>query len=51
MILKNIIVHTIAYGSEIFGCNEARVKKLKGVVDAAIKCILKKKQFCKSKSL
>ena len=49
MIVKNIIVPTITYGGEIFGCNETRVKKLKAVLDSAVACIVKKSNFVRSR--
>ena len=45
MILKNILIPTITYGQEIYGCNENRVKKLKGIIDSALQMIIKKKNF------
>ena len=47
MLIKSILVPTLNYGSEIFGMNEMRVNSLKRILDNAIKCILKKSNFCR----
>ena len=50
MILKNILIPTITIGQEIYGCNENRVKKLKGIIDSALQMIIKKKNFSRYKA-
>ena len=50
MIIKNIIIPTMMYGSEIYGCNEQRVKKIKSVLDSAITDVIKKKNFVRNRA-
>ena len=40
MVLKNVIVPTVTYGGEIFGCNELRLKGLKQVADESINQVI-----------
>lgn len=50
MLIKSILIPTIHYGSEIFGMNEARVNSLKRILDNGIKGIVKKSNFCRTRS-
>lgn len=50
MLIKSILIPTIHYGSEIFGMNEARVSSLKRILDNGIKGIVKKSNFCRTRS-
>lgn len=47
MLIKSILIPTIHYGSEIFGMCESRVNSLKRILDNALKCIVKRSNFCR----
>ena len=47
MLVNNVIIPTVLYGSEIFGMSETRISPLKQVSDKAIGLILNSKKFCR----
>ena len=50
MLIKNILIPRLMFGSEIFGMSEQRVSPLKRVLDNALKCVLKKSNFCRHRA-
>lgn len=50
MLVNNIIIPGIIYGSEIFGMSEKRTSSLKKVVDQSIGQILNSKNYCRSRA-
>lgn len=47
MLVNNVVIPTVLYGSEIFGMSEPRIRPLKQVADKAIGLILNSKKFCR----
>ena len=50
MLVKSVLVPTLHYGTEIFGMAEARMNSLKRVLDNALKCIVKRSNFCRRRA-
>jgi exonuclease III len=47
MLINNILIPRIMFGSEIYGMCEKRVYPLKRIIDNAFKCIVRKSNFCR----
>ena len=47
MLVNNVVIPTVLYGSEIFGMSESRIRPLKQVSDMAVGLILNSKKFCR----
>ena len=50
MLVNNIIVPTVAYGTEIFGMSEKRSQNLKKTIDISISHVLGSKNFCRNRA-
>lgn len=50
MLVNNIIIPTVTYGTEIFGMSERRTQRIKRVVDLSLSQILKTKNFCRNRT-
>ena len=50
MLINNIILPTVSYGTEIFGMSERRTQRIKRVVDISISQILKTKNYCRNRA-
>jgi exonuclease III len=47
MLIKNILIPRMTFGSEIFGMSIQRSEAMKRTLDNALKCIVKKSNFCR----
>ncbi|MGL5636332.1 MAG: RNA-directed DNA polymerase, partial [Bacteroidales bacterium] len=47
MLIKSILIPRCMFGAEIFGMSEKRVDPIKRILDNALKCILKRSNFCR----
>ena len=50
MLISNILIPTLSYGTEVFGMSEKRSSQLKKTVDISIGLVLKNKMFCRNRA-
>ena len=50
MLVNNIIIPTVSYGTEIFGMSEKRTQGIKKVIDISLSHILNTKNFCRNRA-
>lgn len=47
MLVHNVLIPRITFGSEVFGMSRKRIQPLKTILDNALKCIYKNSNFCR----
>ena len=47
MLINNLLIPKLCFGGEVLGMSEKRMVPLKRILDNAIKCIVKKPNFCR----
>jgi hypothetical protein len=47
MLIANVLTPRLTYGLELYGMANSRASKLKVVLDNALKCIVKRRNFCR----